>query len=200
MNKPKLLDLFSGPGGAAKGYIDAGFDVTGVDIKKYSRYPAPFIIQNALSVLRMPLFLKQFDFIHASPPCQEFSKLKFFSSHQHFSDINYLRCLLIQSGLPWVIENVPGAPLINPLILCGSMFSLPGLIRHRHFEFSCAAPLPPATCNHPSVVVGCYGSSVNAKAGRAALGWSDINQRHIALALPPAYTHFIGSYVLNHIL
>lgn len=75
MRRPRALDLCCKAGGAAKGYWAAGFDVTGVDLEPQPRFPfAAFIEADALSLT--PAFLRQFDFIHASPPCQGYTALR----------------------------------------------------------------------------------------------------------------------------
>lgn len=137
-DRPKLLDLFCGAGGAAMGYYRAGFDVVGVDIKPMPRYPFEFIRVDAIDMLRRLLyggflsndcnwyFLADFAAIHASPPCQKFSTMtkRWKRQDEHPDLIDSIRQLLIKTGLPYVIENVEGAPLINPVMLCGSMFGL----------------------------------------------------------------------------
>jgi len=132
--KLRLLDLFCCAGGAGTGYHQAGFDVVGVDINQQLNYPFTFVCADALKL--DPEFIASFDAIHASPPCQSYSDLA--KRNGNADDwprlIEPVRELLIQTGLPYIIENVEGAPLINPVILCGTMF--PGLrvIRHRLFE------------------------------------------------------------------
>ena len=134
----KLLDLFCCAGGSALGYHRAGFDVTGIDIKQQPNYPYRFIQIDALS-LDLD-FLRQFDAIHASPPCQSYSDLakRNGNGDQWPRLIEPIREMLTQTDRPWVIENVEGAPLLNPVVLCGTMF--PGLrvIRHRLFETNSA--------------------------------------------------------------
>jgi DNA (cytosine-5)-methyltransferase 1 len=162
MARPKLLDLFCCAGGAGMGYHQAGFDVVGVDIKPQPRYPFQFIQADCLTLDRA--FIASFDAIHASPPCQAHSSISRVSGRQesHVDRIPETRELLIASGLPWVMENVPGAPLIEPFMLCGTMFGLrtscgAELQRHRYFETNWFVGLLPQ-CNHGgSGVVGVYG-------------------------------------------
>lgn len=132
--RPKLLDLFCGAGGAAMGYYRAGFDVVGVDAKAQTRYPFRFIRADALEYAAAHGW--EFDAIHASPPCQSHSKIT--PKHaikRHVDLIPHTRWFLEALGLPYVIENVEGArvSLRNPVMLCGSQFGLK-VYRHRLFE------------------------------------------------------------------
>jgi DNA (cytosine-5)-methyltransferase 1 len=159
----KLLDLFCGAGGAAMGYHRAGFDVVGVDIAPQKHYPFEFHQADALEYLAEHGV--EFSAIHASPPCQAFSDLRHMPNHHdHVSLIEPVRRLLIASGRPFVIENVEGAPLFDPVVLCGTMFGLgvkdanAELWRHRQFEINWPRFLVPP-CNHraKSRVIGVYG-------------------------------------------
>lgn len=135
-DRPRLLDLFCGAGGAAMGYHRAGFEVVGVDIKPQPRYPFEFIQYDALGFVAS--HGKEFDAIHASPPCHEYSTA---TRHRKNRGITYPDLLpgtqkaLRGIGKPYVIENVPGAKalLSDPMLLCGGMFDL-GVMRHRYFE------------------------------------------------------------------
>jgi DNA (cytosine-5)-methyltransferase 1 len=140
--KPRLLDLFSGAGGAGMGYFRAGFDVVGVDNRPQPRYPFPFIQADALNP---PVRLEDFDAIHASPPCQAYSRLRhlpWLKGRVYPELIDATRELLQASGKPWIIENVEDAPLRNGVNLCGMMFGLP-LYRHRRFESNILLMSPP---------------------------------------------------------
>lgn len=194
----KALDLFCGAGGASKGLADAGFEVTGVDIHSQPRYPFTFHQADALEY-----DLSGFDFIWASPPCQAFTRAQKLQNNTHPNLIEPIRQRLIASGRPWVIENVIGAPLINPILLCGSMF--PGLrvYRHRLFESSFEI-IPPS---HPDHVVRItkmgrrpvegefmhvVGNFSGVSAGREAMGISWMNRNELSESIPPAYSKFIG--------
>lgn len=168
MTRPKLLDLFCGAGGAGMGYYRAGFDVVGVDIKPQKNYPLEFHQGDALEYLVE--HGKEFDVIHASPPCQKHSAMTKGRWQDrldgHINLIPDTRRILIQSGKPYIIENVPGAKgeLINPIMLCGTMFGLIArngaqLRRHRLFETRPTILFPPATCKHNRTVsaIGVYG-------------------------------------------
>lgn len=135
MSKMRVLDLFCKAGGCSRGYAMAGFEATGVDVEKQKRYPYEFIQADALEVLRDHAFLKKFDFINASPPCQCYSVTKHLSNGKHPDLVGPVRELLIATGKPYVMENVVGAPLIDPVRMCGSSFGL-DLRRHRLFESS----------------------------------------------------------------
>ena len=166
--KPRLLDLFCCAGGAGMGYHRAGFDVVGVDIKPQPRYPFEFVQADALEYVER--HGREFDAIHASPPCQAHTPLrKMWNARPHEDLIPQTRELLHASKKLFVMENVPGAKLewlpifgVYRLMLCGTMFNLQTecgaqLQRHRFFEMNWphrAAPL----CRHGrSGVVGVYG-------------------------------------------
>lgn len=156
----RLLDLFCGAGGAAMGYHRAGFDeIVGVDWKPQPHYPFRFILLNALNLHTGPW--DQWDLVHASPPCQAHTSLRTaWNARPHTSLITETRTKLRALGVPYVIENVVGAPLESPIRLCGSMFQLgtgeAELRRHRLFESSFALAAPPP-CQHGKRVIGVYG-------------------------------------------
>lgn len=162
MDKPRLLDLFCGAGGCSEGYVRAGFEVTGVDIMPQKSYPYRFVQADALDYVK---HLGHFyDAIHASPPCQAFSVLKNMRhSKKHPNLVPQTRAALIQSGKPYVIENVPGAPLRADIMLCGTMFGLKTpcgaeLRRHRIFETNWLV-MNGLQCRHHANdrVIGVYG-------------------------------------------
>ncbi len=204
----KLLDLFCGAGGAAVGYNRAGFDeIVGVDIKPQPHYPFEFVQGDALEYLRE--HGGEFDFIHASPPCQAYSMAgqQWRKAGKHYDDlVEPTRKLLIANGKPYVIENVPGAPLINPVILNGAFFGM-NLRRNRLFETSFQFPfflIPkegpsnhrmgrPPKAHDPVVPVGHFSNIARA---RAVMGIDWMTQKEITQAIPPAYTEFIGRAAL----
>lgn len=213
MTKPRLLDLFCGAGGAGMGYHRAGFEVVGVDIKPQPHYPFEFHQADALT---FPL--DGFDAVHASPPCQRFSRsVKTANRSRHPDLLAPTRDLLIASGLPYVIENVPRAPLLDPIQLCGSAFGLP-IQRHRLFESSVAllsngcihdaypAIYPPAwNRTTPLRVLSISGGYQKRQLGedfmeqhKAAMGvdW-EIGYDELSNAIPPAYTEHIGRQLLT---
>ncbi len=216
--RPRLLDLFCCAGGAAKGYSTAGFDVVGVDIEPQPNYPFPFIRTDALKLDAK--FISTFDAIHASPPCQSYSDL---AKRNGNADawprlIEPVRDMLVRSGLPYIIENVDGAPLRNPIVLCGTMFRGLRVLRHRLFEANFAI-LTPKHGVHPKVhtfdkrkshygktddmrdfvqVTG--GGNCTIAAARDAMGINWMTKNELNEAIPPAYTRFIGKQLLTYLL
>ena len=204
MSRPRLLDLYCGAGGASMGYHRAGFDVVGVDRSPQPRYPFAFIEGDALTVLEA--IGSEFDAIAASPPCQRYSAAtkQHGRSDAHPDLVDPTRALLLQIGKPYVLENVPGAPLRNPILLCGSMFGLERLRRHRLFESNVV--LLRMSCRHErqrdvvSVTGNAGGSSRRDGAARFAttdvwrelMGIHWMTGRELAEAIPPAYTEYIG--------
>lgn len=161
--RPRALDLFCKAGGAAMGLYQAGFDVVGVDIEDQPRYPFEFFQCDALSFLDAG-GAEGFDFIWASPPCQRYTSLRSMPNarNDHPDLVAPTRERLRDSGLPYTIENVGGAPLLSgSIMLCGTMFGLgvkeanAELRRHRFFECSFAILTP--ACRHSRQVVGVYG-------------------------------------------
>lgn len=178
----------------------AGFEVVGVDIKTQSRYPFEFHHADALEYP-----LDNFDFIWASPPCQAFTLAQRIRDNEHPDLIAPIRVRLRASGCPFVIENVVGAPLINPIELCGAMFGLQ-VYRHRLFEcsFSVVAPAhpvhtaplrkmgrPPRTGDFMHVV----GNFSGVQQAREAMGILWMVRDELREAIPPAYAEFIARQV-----
>lgn len=217
MTKPILLDLYCCAGGAGSGYTAAGFEVHGVDVDPQPRYPFTFHQDDAIGYVRelMASIRRRVTAIHASPPCQIHSALtKGTNRGRVYPDfLSLTRELLIEVGLPWVIENVAGAPLRKDLTLCGEMFGL-RVIRHRFFEFG-GGLTPPPQPEHPKhrgrvaglrhgvwyegpyfAVYGDGGGKGTVKQWQEAMGidWTDV-RREIAEAVPPAYTRFIGEHM-----
>lgn len=214
MSRPRLLDLFSGAGGAAMGYHRAGFDVTGVDIRPMPRYPFRFHKADALAFLDE--HGPEFDAIHASPPCQAYSAGRNIwrgrlPDGRHPDLVGQTRTLLVAANRPYVIENVVGAPLTNYIILCGDVFGL-GVKRHRLFETSFLIWGPPVCRrSHPDFFVSVFGGGAKAKkSGRGfpktnivhaeasrAMGIDWMTRDEMSQAIPPAYTEFIGRHMLH---
>lgn len=215
--KPRLLDLFCCAGGAALGYSRAGFEVVGVDIDPQPNYPLPFVQADALAL--DPKFIAKFDAIHASPPCQSYSDL---AKRNKNADewprlIEPVRHLLVRSGLFYIIENVDGAPLINPVVLCGTMFEGLRVLRHRLFETNFPVLVPPhgkhPKCHTMDKRKAHYGKtddmrdfvSVNGggncsvAAARDAMGIHWMNKNELNEAIPPVYTQFIGEQLITQL-
>lgn len=217
MTRPRLLDLFCGAGGAAVGYHRAGFDVLGVDIAPQKNYPFEFIQTDALEYLRVPT--RGFDAIHASPPCQAYtqSALSQRNAGKEYPDLLApTRDALDATGLPWVIENVPDAPMRADYVLCGCRFGLRtesrmGLRRERWFETSWHGfdMAPGHDHTEPAISVVGHGtpSWVRAKLGRnptiaeyrEAMGIDWMNRNELSQAIPPAYTEYMGGELLKQI-
>jgi DNA (cytosine-5)-methyltransferase 1 len=209
----KLLDLFCGVGGASVGYARAGFEVHGVDLKHGKRYPFTYLRADVLDVLKDDEFIQQFDVIHASPPCQTHSITKHLRNAQGktTSKIDLIpetRVALIASGKPYIIENVIGSPLINPIQLCGSSFGLQ-VRRHRLFESN--VKLQGSECNHKAQgrPVGVYGSlndeipnggrtAKTIDEARKAMGMEWAIWSELVEAIPPAFTMYLGHQLLSH--
>lgn len=208
----RLLDLFCGAGGASRGYAEAGFEVVGVDIKHGKRYPYEYLRQDVMTL--DVEFLKSFDVIHASPPCQLFSSTKHLRNAQGKGSskldlVEPVREMLLASGRPYIIENVLGAPLLNPVTVCGSFFGLK-VRRHRLFESN--AHLVGTVCEHKRQgrPVGIYGSmrdeipsggktAETMEQAREAMGIDWMLWGELVEAIPPAYSNFIGQQVMSQL-
>ncbi len=203
------LDLFCCAGGVAKGLTDAGWYVVGVDIEPQPRYPYAFIQADVMNIS-----FANFGLVWASPPCQGYSDMRHApGAKQHPRLIERVRNKLIRAGTKYVIENVEGAPLRNPITLCGSMFDLgaQGCQLQRHRLFECSFPVDQPECRHEGPVIGVYGGHArkrSASAGgrgtrdvwlgghRAAaaeamnIDWMTLNE--MSQAIPPAFAEYIG--------
>jgi DNA (cytosine-5)-methyltransferase 1 len=230
-NKPRLLDLFCGAGGAAMGYHRAGFEIVGIDIKPQPHYPFPFLQMDALEAMDRllrgegltftngeTLYLVDFAALHASPPCQRYSAIT--QQHgraiveSHPDLIKAVRTLFLATGKSYVIENVPKAPLINAFMLCGSMFNLKSGVYYlrRHRKFECSFDFwPPASCCHQGLSLSVYGHPGgnscrdHRKFGNLedwkigmVIDWTSTDE--LAQAIPPAYTEYIGKYLIQAVM
>lgn len=217
---PVLLDAFCGAGGAARGYVDAGFDVVGVDIEPQPNYPYEFVQGDAIEFILE--HGHQFDGGHGSPPCQGYLNLGAVNRAlgrdlDHPDLIAATRAAFEQVGFPYIIENVEDArdKLRDPVRLCGSSFGLP-LRRHRLFESSVPLVAPP--CNHRwqtgkrywtgwrpkgetvlSTVVQIYGNAGGRDEWPAALGIDWMTPKEMCEAIPPAYTEFLGRQLIRFV-
>lgn len=228
----KLLDLFCGAGGCSVGYARAGFEVAGVDLHYQKDYPFDLFQGDALDYLDDIIDLgADFDVIHASPPCQMYSKTKHAHDVEHPALLEPVTKMLRQwaeeTGGIYIIENVPGAEMDDPLILCGTQFGLTAtdedgtpLVLHRHRLFESNFPLLwPGRCKHKQYknegyrVAGVYGGgstnpgSTSSKGGytphlavkQKLMGIDWMNQDDLHQAIPPAYTEFIGKQLMQHL-
>lgn len=233
--RPRALDLFCCAGGMAKGLHDAGFEVIGVDIIDQPHYPYEFHRFDAVELLeycvrgcgalggrplgRFNYGLRDFDYVHASPPCQAYSDLKTKLTFKTYPKlIEPVRDLLMRSGKPYTIENVPEAPMLNPVILCGTMFLGLRVIRHRAFESNLPLTAPAHPGKHPlvfthdkrkrhygkldqseSFVQVTGGGNCSIVDARDAMGIDWMNKHELNEAIPPAYGEFIGRQVLRQL-
>jgi DNA (cytosine-5)-methyltransferase 1 len=205
MTKPRMLDLFSGAGGCARGYQQAGFHVTGIDIKPQPRYAGDVFIQaDALEYLAE--HGHEFDAIHASPPCQAYSVTQNIHGREYPELVEPMRAALNASDKPYVIENVVGAPLHTSIELCGLMFGLQ-VYRHRRFEsnvmlFQPAHQRHVAACTQvgrrpkDGEFMTVAGHFADIKAARIAMQIPWMTRDELAQAIPPAYTKCIGDQVM----
>lgn len=202
---PECLDLFCGGGGATRGYQRAGYRVTGVDLHAQPRYCGDaFVRGDALDYVAR--HGHRYDLIHASPPCQHYSATRSLHNNVHPDLVPATRAALQATGKPYVIENVVGAPLIDPLMLCGQMFGL-SLYRHRLFEctfYLLAPPHPPhrertTACStqrwgekRHNPIASVTGHAYLIDHGRRAMGIDWMVRRELSQAIPPAYTEYIA--------
>lgn len=181
------------------GYRQAGFNVTGVDLHLQPRYPFRFIQADALTV-----DLSGFDAIHASPPCQRYSRMvncRPGLSEDYPDLIGPIRKRLIEQGTPWVIENVPGSPLLNPVMLCGAMFGRQ-LYRHRLFESTLALAVPPhprhvipaSRAGHwvPGTVFSVSGNCSPVSIANDIMGIDWMIRTELVESIPPYFTEYLG--------
>jgi len=206
----RLLDLFCCAGGAGMGYHRAGFEVVGIDNKPQPHYPFEFHLADALEYLQE--HYQEFDAIHASPPCQAYSRasMQWRKSGKEYPDlVQPTRELLIKTGLPYVMENVPGAPLINPILLTGAFFGLK-VRRNRLFESNINLPFqltqPNAKTNfrmgrpvkdgEEITPVGHFSNVVYARQ-QMQIDW--MTQQELTQAIPPAYTEWIGKHLMEYL-
>ena len=206
----RILDLYCCGGGAGMGYSLAGFEVVGVDIADQPKYPFDFHQSDAIDFLMENY--TDFDAVHSSPPCQAYT----LASTEHrkkgkiYKDlVAPTRKALIATGLPYVIENVPNSPLVDPMLLCGTMFGLK-TYRHRLFEtsFSIDPPRhgehlarsakmgrPPAEGEYIQVVGHFSGVAFAQEA--MEIDW--LGQKELAQAIPPSYTKYIGEHLIKEL-
>jgi DNA (cytosine-5)-methyltransferase 1 len=204
----RILDLFCAAGGAGMGYARAGFEVVGVDIDPQPRYPFAFVQADALEYLLE--HGHEFDAIHASPPCQRWSDAGTSRAlgDEHPDLLNPVREILAAGSIPYVLENIMGAPMPESFVLCGTTFGLP-IIRHRRFEWNLPYQLIPNACpargkdrsaRHGGTYPYASGSWERAWREHVIPAvWPWMNAREAGLAIPPAYTEWLGGRILVHL-
>jgi len=209
VTRPVLYDLGCGAGGIAAGYHRAGWQVIGFDIAPQPRYPFKFHRADALTV-----DLSGADAVHASMPCERWALASRYTTGSRWPDlITPLRPRLQASGKPWVMENVPGAPLRPDVKLCGCYFGLevPGtgqLLRERWFETSwhAVAGLPGHDHHAPAISIAGHGTPawqrritghVPVAVWRQAMGIDWTTREELAQAVPPAYGLFMGALLMR---
>lgn len=199
------------------GYFRAGFDVVGVDIDPQPNYPFEFHQHDALTLDWD--WVLSFDAIHASPPCQSYSDLA--KRNKNADDwprlVEPVREMLQETGKPWIIENVEGAPLIDPIVLCGTMFPPLRVLRHRLFESNIKLRAPKHVDKHPlvftydkrkshygkldqdySFVQVTGGGNCTMKNAREAMGIDWMRTKvELNESIPPAYTEYLGTQLLK---
>jgi DNA (cytosine-5)-methyltransferase 1 len=218
-----ILDGCCGAGGAARGFVQAGHTVWGIDVAPQPNYmksgAAGFLQADILEALASP-WIRNVDLVHCSPPCQRHSKMTNCRPGlaQTYPDlVPQVRKLLLDTGLPYVIEQPEGgAMLIDPVTLCGWQFGYE-TYRHRRFEtgggFSFTAPEPPAPPSNPRAC-GWDHPVPAARAGHwepgkfvsvaghervgltrkvMAIDWT--NREELAEAIPPYFTEWIGRQI-----
>jgi DNA (cytosine-5)-methyltransferase 1 len=220
MSRPLIIDLFCCAGGAGVGYSRAGFSVIGIDIDEQPRYPFGFVQGDVMAGDWIP-WARALGAaaIHASPPCQRYSDLAGRNGNgDDWPDlVDDVRTMLQSTGLPYVIENVEGAPLEDPTILCGTMFDGLRVIRHRGFETNWrltapAHPKHPLVFTHDkrkahygkldqnaSYVQVTGGGNCTVENKRAAMGTPWMTGAECNEAIPPAYTEHIGRQLMEHV-
>lgn len=208
-----LLDLFCGAGGAAMGYHRAGFDrIVGVDNVYQKRYPFEFVQADALEFLAA--HGREFDVIHASPPCQGYSRCRFLPQNadkRYPKLIEPIRRLLRSIDATYIIENVEYAPLENFIMLSGLHFGM-HIIRRRKFEIwphYMLEPVPHKKPNRKCVAdisefdrgqygfISVYGDRFSVPVAQKAMGIDWMTRKELAQAIPPAYTEYIGTQLLR---
>lgn len=193
------------------GYAQAGFEVVGVDQHPQPHFPFPFIQADALKVVRLLLDTGMFDAVHASPPCQKWTRANTQTKDEWPDLITPLREVFLEYDIPYVIENVVEAPLLPGSVrLCGRMFPWLKVYRHRLFETNWPLmglnhpyhDVPCATLGHmpkPGEFVHVVGNFSGVEYAREAMGISWMTRNELREAIPPAYTRFVGRQLMDYL-
>ena len=213
--RPVLADWCSGAGGAGRGYQLAGFHTVGFDNRPQPRYPGCFVLGD---VMDAPL--EGYDAYHASPPCVDHMRRRCAWVEPHGTGwlLAAVRDRLELTGRPWVIENVPGAPLRADYRLCGCMYGLTDgewlLVRERWFETSWHGYdlRPPCVHDKPAITVikngafyltprrpggGGHGKRyIPLATAKTVMGIDWMTKKELGEAIPPAYTAEVGAALL----
>jgi len=188
------------------GYYKAGFtDIVGVDINPQPHYPFTFIQADAVNYAKA--HGAEFDAIHASPPCQAWTLAQRIRQRQHPDFIVPIRQVLQQLRVPYIIENVEGAPLVSPVLLCGAMF---GLCTYRHRLFECSFPVlapehPPHVARitkmgrrvKPGEFMHIVGNFSGVELARKIMDMPWATRRELREAIPPTYTEYLGAQLMQ---
>jgi len=210
VHSPVILDLFACGGIAGDGYSQAGFDVIAIDIEDHPNNPHHFYQMDWREGLEK--FVHLVDAIHASPPCQGYSRTKSLHSNEYDKLLEEVREALEETGKPYIIENVQGAPMQSPIILDGLMFGLK-VVRKRLFESNCFLMMPGKGAKRGSVggknctretfngyyIVGGHqmGTVAEWKMAMGVDADREVSREELAEAIPPAYTRFLGEQLLR---
>lgn len=215
-HRPRLLDLYCGAGGAARGYVAAGYDITGVDIAPQPNYPYAFVQADALQYAVE--HGHEYDVIHASPICRGYSRARYLAAGNRKTwplDIGRVRTVLRGLSRPYVIENVEGARkhMLEPIMLCGTMFGLK-VYRHRLFETYPTILLTPPHAPHndktppagkgrsPKGYISLTSGGIHGVTRQerfAAMGYDRVvmTNKELNDSVPPAYTEWVGRELMT---
>lgn len=203
----RILDLYCGGGGCSCGYYRAGFECVGVDINPQPNYPYKFIRADAIEYLTK--HGKDFDVIHASPPCQRFTRAQRLQKRRHADLLTPTVKAIKSVGVPWVVENVPGAPLVGAVTLCGLSLGC-GVKRHRLFLSSMPLMGTPCPKSHAGEWFTVFGGGAakdkrdgrrraTATEAKRAMGIDWMTRRELSQSVPPAYTEYIGRQIMTQL-
>lgn len=229
MRHPRLADLYSCAGGAARGYQRVNFHVTGFDIDPQPRFAGDAFERRDVLAMSPDELRRDFDAIHASPKCQRFTSMRHAKNakgDEHPNQIPETIALLEATGLPWILENVEEAAPWMPgaITLCGTMFGLGAqgceLQRHRLFMANFPIRPPPCGCRHSGgPVIGVYGGHARKRSAKhggrgtrdvwdgghvaaasEAMGIDWMTLGEISEALPPVYTEWLGRQLMAEVV